>query len=135
MGFLEALITPNVCESAYDWAWIWYCDECQDHGTAETSEEAHYYALCHAKWKTFVVLDEEGNVDLENNNSDAHWERVANLCLDDKVDLAHKGEVGALCGLYIVSVKMNKTFMWEYDYEKEYYENDTPHQDALLVRT
>jgi hypothetical protein len=122
---LAKYITTNVCKSAYDWAWIWYCDECQDHGTAESAEEAHYYARCHAEWKTLIPLDEEGNADPKNYDEDCVYERFANLTPEDKIITLE--EVGELCGLYIVSVKINKTFDWVYVYEKETYEDETPH--------
>jgi hypothetical protein len=134
MSLLEAYITPNICKSAYDWAWIWYCDSCQDHGTAETAEEAHYYAQCHAEWKYSVPVDEEGFVDLslyEKDDSDGenlHYERVSNLSTGDQVTLWFEGEIGDLCDLYITSVKMNKTFSWHYDNDDLFYSDETPHE-------
>lgn len=42
-------IIETVCKVGGE-CWIWYCDDCDSHGTADTMEEAREVAKAHARY-------------------------------------------------------------------------------------
>jgi hypothetical protein len=46
---MDELNYSNFCKGIQR-GWIWYCDEHQDHGTADTVNEAKFVGKAHSKW-------------------------------------------------------------------------------------
>jgi hypothetical protein len=56
---IKDLITSRVCgNTVFENSWLWYCDDCRQHGTAMSAEEADYFGNAHALWNSYAV--EEG---------------------------------------------------------------------------
>jgi hypothetical protein len=49
---ISDLITAGTCQSTTG-GYIWYCDECQTHGNADSGEEANYMIHAHSYWVGF----------------------------------------------------------------------------------
>ena len=56
---IKDLITSRVCgNTVFENSWLWYCDECRQHGTAMSAKEADYLGSAHILWNSYAV--EEG---------------------------------------------------------------------------
>lgn len=49
-------VEPGICH-AITRGWIWYCDEHQDHGTADEKKEAKAVAKAHVKYRSRRMYD------------------------------------------------------------------------------
>lgn len=114
---LANYITPKVCQSTvFEDAWVWYCDEHQQHGTGGSAEEAEYQATAHAEFNTLVYVGEEEESEESSANSDNY---TSFALLDSEEQFIFEDEVGEDCDLYIISEKLNKTFNYGDDYSDE----------------
>jgi hypothetical protein len=64
---LKALITQNTCTSTVA-GWIWYCDSCDTHGNADSSDEAEYMTGQHARYHSWLPHEEDEVEDEESIN-------------------------------------------------------------------
>ena len=67
---IKDLITSRICgNTVFENSWLWYCDECRQHGTTTSSDEADFMAQQHALYNSYLVeLDVDGEeVELEED--------------------------------------------------------------------
>jgi hypothetical protein len=88
---IKDLITSRVCgNTVFEESWIWYCDECQQHGTAISSQEANFMATAHYDYHSddgenygcnLFIIDEENNItyEFEENYEDKTPNKVTDL--------------------------------------------------------
>ena len=50
----------HVCPTTRE-AWIWYCDECDVHGTSDSEQEADHMAATHQEYKEELARDSGGD--------------------------------------------------------------------------
>ena len=50
---IKDVITPAMCKSTQG-GWIWYCDSCDTHGNADSSDEAKYMAEAHDRYHSYL---------------------------------------------------------------------------------
>jgi len=62
METFKDIITKKTCESTIA-GWVWFCDSCDTHGNANSSDEAEYLAKSHAKYYSWSEneFDEDGD--------------------------------------------------------------------------
>lgn len=118
MTTIADLITPGACESTLA-GWIWYCDEHQTHGNADSADEAEYMAECHAKFMTSVFIGDEDNEEEFDDES----KYVSFKDFDTEEQEFYADELGEGCSLFIINVGISKTFQYGEDYTDE-----TPNQ-------
>lgn len=70
---LESAAT-RIC-TGIDWGWIWYCDECQNHGTADSQQEANALATAHLTFRSLESAELfDGKV---GTLAECHWQAIA----------------------------------------------------------
>lgn len=114
------LITPNVCKStAFENSWIWYCDECQKHGTGLSAKEVEYYAQSHIDWTSYA---DERSSSLEwNEETVVDPEGFEPTLLDfsevpEDERFMYDWEPACDGAVFIISEGLNKTFRFGDDY-------------------
>lgn len=108
---IKDLITSRICgNTVFENSWIWYCDECRQHGTAMSAEEADYLAHAHLDWNSYA-LDLEGKIDPETEEVKlyAFWE----VSLYERNDYDWE----PTCPIYIIDEGNNITYDLGNDYE------------------
>jgi hypothetical protein len=118
MTTITDLITPGACESTVA-GWIWYCDDCDTHGNADSADEADYMARYHAMYRTSIFIGDEDNEEEFSDESKYVFFRD----LDAEGQELYEDELGDTCQLFIINVGVNKTFEYGEDYTDE-----TPNQ-------
>ena len=61
---IKDLITKNTCTNTIN-GWVWYCDACDTHGNANSSDEAEFMAERHARYFSWLDDGAETSVDDE----------------------------------------------------------------------
>lgn len=108
---IKDLITPGACESTMA-GWIWYCDEHQTHGNADSSDEAEHMIDAHEEFFTYANI--QGYIKEEGDPSVAD-----NIDWDD-----FNG-----CESFVIDVSNNITYNYGEDYD-----NKTPNQITDLEK-
>ena len=104
---LKALITQNTCTQTVA-GWIWYCDNCDTHGNADSVDEAQYMVEQHARFYSW--LESEG--DLEEDESTDYMSYDPDLRDDPELDWQDE----CLHGSYLINVVDNITYQYGEDY-------------------
>ena len=57
---IKDLITSRVCgNTVFENSWLWYCDDCRQHGTAMSAEEADFMGNAHVSYHSYSYLGED----------------------------------------------------------------------------
>jgi len=125
---VKDLITSRVCgNTVFENSWIWYCDSCQQHGTAMSAKEAEYCAGAHWTWHSSFLRNEEDCPDVSDEiawedfyeeNLLEYWEATEDE--RESYDGLFENDV---CVIYIIDEGNNIT----YDIG-ENYEDKTPNK-------
>ena len=107
---LKNVITKYTCASTVG-GWIWYCDGCDTHGNADSSNEAKYMSEQHAKYHSWLSDDEDTNED-----EDVHSYMDYDPLLRDNPELDWQSD--CLSAVYIVDVSDEVTYSY-WDLEDE----------------
>lgn len=122
---LANLTTPNgVCSTTvFEDSWLWYCDECQQHGTGLSHAEVHFMAEAHRNFRATVDVTDEDVTE----EDEGEFMALTEFPVEDWEIL----DSDAPCdgALMIISEKLNKTFEFGEDYE-----DDTPNQIADIEK-
>jgi len=109
---IKDLITPNTCSSTIS-GWIWYCDSCIAHGTANSSDEAEHMAEAHA---LYFSWDEDAEWDEEKDPDGVLIREYMNLTPEDRDWNDANWSMECLGAMYLISVQDNKTYQYGEDY-------------------
>jgi hypothetical protein len=110
---IKDMMTPAMCKSTIG-GWIWYCDSCDTHGNANSSDEAEHMAEAHAlyhSWDEDVEYDEEKDPDGENITS------YMELPYEEREFSLANWSMECLQATYLISVNDNITYNYGDDYE------------------
>lgn len=112
---IKDLITSRVCgNTVFEDSWLWYCDECRQHGTAMSAEEAEYLAEQHAIWRSSIFIGE----DKDNTDDEDNW--VSYREASDIIRLTERDEFMEMalemCPLFIIDEGNNITYSYGEDY-------------------
>lgn len=106
---LKDLITSRVCgNTVFEESWIGYCDECQQHWTAISSEEAHFMATAHLNY--FSVADISKPSAGEDEGEFVYYPKATKKQLS-KLDFENY-----MCAVYIIDEGNNITYNYGDDY-------------------
>jgi hypothetical protein len=127
---LKDIITNFMCHETVG-GWIWYCDNCQTHGNADTSDEAEYMALAHIKYMASTSIDHDmdfENATNEEIESNTLWYRDATQSEreiffgeneDGDIDYDMIDNDCWAC-MYILDIETNTTFNYGEDYTQKH---------------
>ena len=102
---IKDLITSRVCgNTVFENSWIWYCDECRQHGTAMSAEEADYMGTSHAEYFSYAE-------DSYNEETD----EVLSFT-DCPPEDRSKYVWASVCPVYIIDEGNNRTYELGEDY-------------------
>jgi hypothetical protein len=111
---LENYITSGVCTSGvWEDTWIWYCDECQVHGSESHPASAHDMALYHSDRITHIYDGdkEEGERLMDEDDMDEWYKKAVSLSSmseEDRLFFRCQEDSEPTCDLYVISEKNNK---------------------------
>lgn len=112
---IKDIITPSMCKSTQG-GWIWYCDACDTHGNADSSDEAKYMAEAHDRYHSWLLTDEDDEV---ISYMDMSWK--------ERDKKKYKWESECLSATYFINVDKNITYhAWD-DLD-----NETPNEPVDL---
>jgi hypothetical protein len=107
---IKDLITSRVCgNTVFEDSWIWYCDECRQHGTAITAEEAEYGAEAHILW--YSALVKNGELFFDEDESCIYY---YDMKLEERG--MYEWDNCDACCVYIIDEKSNITYDLHDDY-------------------
>ena len=121
---IKDLITSRVCgNTVFENSWLWYCDDCRQHGTAMSSEEADFMGNKHVLYHSYSQYNWDYEFDSEEK-----WEEntlyYATSAEDERDVFVWEND---MCLLYIIDEGNNITYDLGDDYEDK-----TPNQVADL---
>lgn len=129
---IKDLITSRVCgNTVFENSWIWYCDECRQHGTTTNASEAHFMAEQHALYRSSIYLGEG-----EDTDDDDKWLNYSEAEPQERLDLYDEFLEMALdmCPLYIIDEGNNITYDFGDDYENKTPNNVTDIQTMINLQ-
>ena len=98
------ILTRGTCKDTVA-GWIWYCDSCDTHGNANSSDEAEYLAKSHAKYYSWIEddKDEDPALFMEMDTFERDWR-------------GHNWSFECLGATYIIDASENITYSYGDDY-------------------
>lgn len=116
---VKDLITSRICDNTvFEGSWIWYCDECRQHGTAISSEEADFMATAHWNYHSIELVDEDIIGALSDEEAEEYYDKHVVRYSDVSPDRLHKYDwENNVCAIYIVDEGNNITYDFGDDYE------------------
>jgi hypothetical protein len=106
---LKDIITPAMCKSTIG-GWVWYCDSCDTHGNANSSDEAEHMAEAHA---LYFSWDEDGKYDEDDDSVISFMD----LKPEEREHTVASWSMDCLHATYLIDVNENVTYNYGDDYE------------------
>lgn len=100
----DLIFSNDTCENTIH-GWIWYCDECQTHGNADSSDEADYMAGAHYSYMLSITED------MADNSEESEE--------DDDFDLEYETTPQCEGAIYIIDVDNAITYQHGDDYSNK----------------
>jgi hypothetical protein len=130
---VKDLITSRICDNTvFEESWIWYCDECRQHGTAISSEEADFMATAHWNYYSTAEFDEEiiDSMNLEEFEKYADQNTIYYRNTNPYKLMDYEWENDG-CDIYIIDEGNNITYDFGDDYKDKTPNNVTDLQTML----
>jgi hypothetical protein len=105
---IKDMMTPAMCKSTIG-GWIWYCDSCDTHGNANSSDEAEHMAEAHA---LYFSWDEHGKYDEDDDSVISFMDLTP-----EQRETEAMWSMECLSATYLISVNDNITYNYGDDYE------------------
>lgn len=133
---IKDLITSRVCgNTVFENSWIWYCDECRQHGTAISSDEADFMAGAHYTYHGYTMQNEELAPDMNSDEYDTFIENnLLNFMDADESEREIYSFDNDMCNLFIIDEGNNVTYDYGDDYEDKTPNNVTDIQTMIKLQ-
>jgi hypothetical protein len=130
---VKDLITSRVCgNTVFEESWIWYCDECRQHGTAISSQEADFMATAHWNYNATKAYDEDWIASMSDEESEEFFETNTIYYRDLSPRTIHQHEWdNDECVIYVIDEANNITYDYMDDYEDKTPNNVTDLQTMI----
>jgi hypothetical protein len=125
---IKDLITSRICgNTVFENSWLWYCDDCRQHGTAMSAEEADFMGNAHVSYHSYSHYDWDKEYS-EDEDMEEAWEAntlyYATSSQDERDIFVWEND---MCIVYIIDEGNNITYDLGDDYEDK-----TPNQVSDL---
>lgn len=107
---IKDIITPSMCKSTVG-GWIWYCDACDTHGQADSSDEARYMAEAHDRYNSWL--------DKDYDNDEEEVTSYMDMNPRERDKKKYKWVSECLPATYFINVEKNITYSFWDDLENE----------------
>jgi hypothetical protein len=122
---IKDLITSRICgNTVFENSWLWYCDDCRQHGTAISAEEADFMGNAHVSYHSYSYLGDVEDYEDDEELLEENTLYYATSTQDEREIQVWENE---MCLVYIIDEGNNITYDLGDDYEDK-----TPNQVADL---
>jgi hypothetical protein len=109
---IKDVMTPAMCKSTLG-GWIWYCDACDTHGNANSSDEAEHMAEAHA---LYFSWDDSQEYDFDKDPDGENITNFMDIAPEHRADTVGAWSMECLQATYLISVDDNITYQYGEDY-------------------
>lgn len=130
---IKDLITSRICDNTvFENSWIWYCDECRQHGTGISSDEVNFLAKAHWDYHSYTVLDyvDERAEPSDEEDNKSYLSYMNADPLERDIEVWENDE----CQLYIIDEGNNITYNYGDNYDDKTPNNVTDLDVMIAVQ-